>query len=240
MTTVPKNLRAIDMAVRELNVQSIAGRNDALRDYHGHITPEVREDLTYAHSTQIYANKTLGQFLELINKRPIHMPVKFLGGGDDNALLAKAANAISNIVYQRALAYRDTGRHLNSLNVYIREVGGSALIHLQTGKVSKELLPDRAIVSIVPVVEYANTLESRGVAQGILYYAAKQARAMYGQALAIKFDYISGPRIGENSGTFPRIQIGHFGNLKPGLKAPGSSGRRRRRRGYAQAKGRQA
>lgn len=225
MATVAQNVKAINAAVVNLNVQSLKGRNDVLREYHSHLSPGIQKSLTYAHGTQTYRDKTLGTFLDLINKRPIHMPVKFIGG-DDNVLLARAASDMSNLVYARAGMFRDTGQHQFSLSMYQREVGRKAW-HLITGKPKASTMPDRAIISILAPVSYASTLEARGATQGILYYAAKQLRSRYGSQLAVKYDYVSGKSFGMGGGTFPRIQIAHYGNLKARFQRPGRSVKKR-------------
>ena len=237
MATVAQNLNVIRGAVVNLNAQTRKGRNDSLRDYYSHLTPAIQSSLTYSHGSQVYRDKTLGTFLDLINKRPVHMPVKFIGG-DDNQLLAQAANDMSNLVYTRASTVRDTGQHVFSLTMYQRAVGQKTW-HLIPGRVTASSLPERAIVSILAPVSYASTLEARGVAQGILYYAAKQLRSRYGKQLAVKYDYVSGASFGMGGGTFPRIQIGHYGNLRPKFQTPGRTAKRRSR-GYAQVKGRSA
>lgn len=242
MTDAATNIRAIEGTVKLLNATTRRGRNRVVRAYHNRLTPPVQESITYLHGSQVYPNKTLETFFNLIDKRPFHLPIHF-AGGDDNDLLARAANDLSNMVYTRALAFKASGRHLASLNMYIREVGGSALINLNTGNVSAEMLPERAVISIVPVVDYANTLEARAAMGGILYHVARRFRGKYGKQIAVKFGYIGGQRIGEPGGSFPRIQIGHYGNLKPKMTRPGQSakrGARRGRRGYAQVMGRQA
>jgi hypothetical protein len=230
MSELSQNITAVRNAVIDLNVQSRQGRNAVVRDYYNKLTPGVQESLTFSHGTQVYQKKTLDQFFKLIKNRSIKTPIKF-NGGDDNALLARAANEMYSMVYARSMTVMDTGKHLNSLNMYIREVGGKALLNITSGGISEGQLPDRAIVSIVPTVAYASTLESRGVIGGLLYFAAKQLRSKYGSTLAVKYDYISGKNIGEGGGgTFPRVQIGHFGNLKPGLKTPGRSTKKKRSR----------
>lgn len=235
MSQLSRNLKAIQGSVTALNVQSREGRNDALRDYHAHITPGVRDQLTYTHGTQAYRDKTLEKFLDLINKRPIHMPIKFLGG-DDNALLAAAAIDMAGQVVRRALTVKDTGAHIQSIEMFAREVGTrrEALI---SERVRPSQLPERAVVSIIPIIDYASTLEARGVAGGILYHVAQIMRRKYGSELAVKYDYVGGKRFGLGGGTFPRIQLGHFGNLRSRLQKPGKTARRRRR-GYAQVTGR--
>jgi len=226
MSEVQRNLKSFRNSVVQLNTATREGRNAALRDYHSHLSPSVQKNLTYSHGSQIYRDKTLGQFLNLINKRPIHMPVRFLGG-DDNVLLARAANDMLNIAYQEALSISDTGAHLNSLTAFVREVGFQQHA-LVPGRVTASMLPERAIVSIVAVIPYGSTLEITGNAQGILYYAAKRLRSKYRNKLAVKFDYVSGGRIGgqRQAGTFPRIQIAHFGNLKPRMQRPGKTAKR--------------
>ena len=234
MSQLSNNVRAIQIAADSATEQARQGRNNVLRDYYAGISPGAREDLTYIYGTQVYKDKTLEQFLKLIDKRSVKPSIQFVGG-DDNDLLASAFNDISNMVYARALSVRDTGRHVDSITHLAREVGSRQLA-LISSTVRGSQLPERAVLSIVPTVAYASTLESRGVVGGILYHVAKQARAKYGSRLSIRYDYISGKSFGLAGGTFPRIQVAHYGNLRKGLKTPGRS--TRRRRGYAQAKGR--
>jgi hypothetical protein len=111
--------------------------------------------------------------------------------------------------------------------MFAREVGTSQL-YLVQNRVRAEQLPDRAVISIVAMVEYASTLEARGVAGGLLYYAARKMRTRYGRQLAIKYDYVSGKTFGMAGGTFPRIQIAFYGNLRPSMQRPGRTSRRRR------------
>ena len=227
MATVAQNVKVIRNAVVELNTETRMGRNAALRDYHSHLNPGIQDDITYSHGSQVYRDKSLNTFLNLINKRPIHLPVKFTGG-DDNQLLAQAANRMSDMVYSRSMTVRDTGEHLFSLTMYQREVGKKTW-HLIPGRVTASALPDRAVVSIVAMTPYASTLEARGAAGGLLYYAAKQLRSQYGSQLAVKYDYMGMPG---GNGTFPRIQIGAYGNLRPGLKTPGRTAKKRARRNF--------
>jgi hypothetical protein len=230
MSLLTKNVAIMQNVLVNVNADTRKARNDIVRSYYNRMSPGVQDSLTYSHGSQVYRDKTLDQFFNLINKRPLRLPIKFTGG-DDNALLARAANEMYSMVYARSLTVMDTGEHINSLNLYIREVGGKALINMTSGGISENMLPDRAIVSVVPTVAYASTLESRGVIGGLLYFAARQLRSKYGSQLAVKYDYISGKSIFDGSGgTFPRLQIGHFGNLKPGLKTPGRSTKKKRSR----------
>ena len=232
-----QNLQAIQIAVDGATRQAKDGRNRVIANYYAGISPGVRENLTFTHGTQVYRNKTLPQFFRLIDKRSIKLKIRFIGG-DDNTVLARAANDISNMVYARAMTVRRTGTHLASLTMFAREVGFRRLA-LVNGALNPRLMPERTVISIVATTEYASTLEARGIVGGILYHVAKEARAKYRSQLAVKYDYVSGRDFGLGGGTFPRIQIAHYGNLRGGFVTPGRGGRSgRRRKGYAQAKGR--
>ncbi|MDJ0792260.1 MAG: hypothetical protein QNJ71_10225 [Acidimicrobiia bacterium] len=208
-----------------LNARTREGRNDKVRRYHMNLDDSVKDSLVYRHGSAQYKDKRLEEFFNLINKRPVHLPIHF-AGGDDNKFLAQAAGDLFDAVFNKALQYKNTGEHLASVTTYIREVGGQAQIEVLTGRVTESMLPDRAVVSVVAKTDYANTLE---VTQqgGILYHVARQFRKRYGQQLAVKYDYVSGKKLGLGGGTFPRIQIAHYGNLRPSLKRPGRSRRRR-------------
>jgi hypothetical protein len=230
MATVQQNLRVIQRAVNETSVEAMIGRNRVVRNYYHRLSPSVQDNITFMHGTQTYRDKTLERFFSLITRRSlknIRIPISFVGG-DDNAFLAMAANDLSNQVYSQALKHRDSGAHLASLNMFIREVGGPALLNLQSGKVTDSILPDRAVISIVPVIEYANALEYHTMS-GILYHVAQKFRRKYSRRLAVRYDYVGGGKIGAGGGSFPRIQIGFYGNLRSRIKRPGGSLRRRRR-----------
>ena len=228
MSNLAQNVRAIEVTIRNFEGEVRDGRNNFIRRYHRPLDKSVKDSLIYGHGSAVYRSRNLEEFFNLINKRPVHLPVHFLGG-DDNAFLAMAANDLSNMVYARAMRFWDTGRHANSLTLFIREVGGRASIHLDSGKVAEGMLPDRAVISVVALTEYANTLEAhffRSTEGAILHHVAREFQAKYRRRLAVKYDYVSGTRIGERGGTFPRIQIGLYGNLRPMIKRPGQSIRR--------------
>lgn len=220
-----QGLRAIENAIQELNEQAKTGRDRIIRKHVERMDPAIVENLVYTHGRRIYPNKTLDQFFRLIHRHPVHLPV-LLTGGDDNEFLARVANEAFVMVRMQALKHMDSGDHLKSIRMFVREVG--TRVHGELHRLTGDHIPDRGVVSIVPTIAYGSALEAQ-VAGGILYFVAMKLRKKYRQQLAIKFDYIAGPRLDERGGTFPRIQIGFYGNLKPGLKRPGRSKRRRRR-----------
>lgn len=205
-----QNIKAIQVALDGSNAQARRGRNAVLMDYHSGISPGVRDDLLYIHGSQAYKDKKLPQFLNLINKRPIGLPIRFIGG-DDNARLAMVAAELSDMVATRALTVKDTGYHSLSLTMFAREIGRRYYALIPSGPINPRLLPDRSVISVVALTEYANTLEMT-TAGGILYFVAQQIKRRYGSELAVKFDYISGAKLGGKGGTYPRVQIGFYGN----------------------------
>ena len=238
MVSVTRNVRAIQIAVEDAARQAILGRNQVVRDYHNKLPASVKDGLVYSHGSASFQNRTLNQFFEAIKKRPLTLPIRFTGG-DPNNILAAAANDISNKVFQRAHPYIDTGTHLKNIHMFVREIGSPLMSKVQ-GRVQGHTLPRRAVISIVAMTEYASTLEYRGVWGSILYHAAWYAKEKWGDQVNIRYDYVSGKKFGAAGGTFPRIQIGFEGNIrrrKATIQRPGITARRKRR-GYAQVKGR--
>lgn len=236
-----RNLRKLRDQLFEENK---AKRNQILANYYNALAPGVQENITFVHGKRVYREKTFPQFIQLIDNRSIFLPIRY-SGGDDNSLLAKAANEMRSSVESKARSFRDTGKYLNSMSLFMREIGDPQWQALTGGQVTENILPKRAAVRLIPIVEYANTLEITKMG-GVLYFVAKNMRTRYRGRLSVNFSYVHGNKIGMRGGSFPYIEIGFDGNVdefrlrRPGQNSDRKSTKSRRatrsRRGYAQVK----
>jgi hypothetical protein len=112
--------------------------------------------------------------------------------------------------------------------VFVRKVGSKSATEYR-GAITAEALPDRAVIQIVPLIKYASALEAmllNNGSGGILYQAGKDAQSSHKDKLAVRYDYVSGTRVGESGGTFPRLTIGFYGNVRPKMTSPGRGKKR--------------
>lgn len=230
--------KAMVEALGDLNREAYNGRDAEILDELSSLKPNQRKHMSFKQGSRVYKKQTPESFLKLIRTQPLMTAIEVLGA-DDNRLLAVQANRAINIISTYALGHRETGAHMESLTVFIRAVGArNAKEH--RGVITARDLPDRAVISIVPIIKYASALESMlyaGSVGGLMYMAAKAIERGTNKQIAVKYDYVAGERVGENGGTFPRIELGFHGNVKRRFKTPGSRAKRAGRT-YAQAKGR--
>ena len=211
---------------QDLDDAMYAGWGDAFREELADLDQRQRSQLNVIQGSKLYKKVSPKRYLELTRSKPLFRKVTVLEK-DDNRVLAVIANRAVMRVSQLALRIRDTGRHMDSITVFIRNVGDT-MSREHRGAIRASDLPERAVVQIVPIVEYASALESHfysWAGEGILHQAAREARTANRSRLAVRYDYIAGTRVGERGGTFPRLSLGFYGNLRPSIKTPGRSRR---------------
>ena len=222
------SVRNAAMAIaQDLDDEMHEGWHSVFTDELSGLKPEQRKEMKIKYGSRLYKKVSPEKYLKLTRKLPLFRKVEVLGA-DDNRLLAVIANRIISSVYQYALRHRDSGDHMESVVVFIREVGAKSAKEYR-GAITANMLPDRAVIQIVPVIKYASALESmllNNGSGGVLYQAAKDAQRSHKDKLAIRYDYVSGARIGEGGGTFPRLTIGFYGNVRPQMKRPGRGKKR--------------
>jgi hypothetical protein len=222
MRAVSKAANAARDIAQDLDDALYGGWGDVFHEELDGLDP--KQELNILQGSKLYKNVTPSRYLHLTRNRPLFRKVMVLGK-DDNRILAVIANRVVSRVAQLALGHRDTGEHMDSIAVFIREVGETHSRE-HRGFIRAADLPDRAVVQIVPIVKYASALESilyGFEGEGIVHQAAKEARRRHRTNIAVRYDYIDGVRLGENGGTFPRLSMGFYGNLRPALKTPGRS-----------------
>ena len=222
MSTVTSTRKIAQAIAQDLDDEMYEGWGDVFLSELKGLKVEQRKSLNIKHGTRLYKKVTPESYLKMTRRQPLFRPVSILGK-DDNRLLAVIANRIISSVYQYALQHRASGDHMDSIVVFIRAVGAkSAKEH--RGAITEKMLPSRAVIQIVPVIKYGSALESmllNNGSGGIMYQAAKDARRTYKDKVAIRYDYVSGARIGEGGGTFPRLTVAFYGNSYPSMKTPG-------------------
>lgn len=223
MRTVTKAENIAKAIAKDLDDMLYDSWGDVFTEELSGLKANQRKSLDILYGSQPYKKMSPEKYLKLTRNKPLFRKVTVLGK-DDNRLLAVIANRIISSVYQYAMGHIDSGDHFNSIAVFVRGVGDtSAREH--RGLITATMLPDRAVISIVPIIKYASPLESilhRTGQGGIMYQAAKDAQRSYKTKLAVKYDYVAGERVGERGGTFPRLTIGLYGNVRPRMKTPKS------------------
>lgn len=219
--TVASNVKAFQTSIRAFEASARRSRNaNALIPYWRRMDRDVRNHLTYTHGSAVYRNVRFTKFLQLIDNRSVTLPVEYLGG-DDNRELANAANTVMQMAVVKAGTILETGEHQGSINMFVREIGRSIYGHVNQ-RLTANNMPPRAEVSIVAMVDYANTLEYLGAVTGFLYATALKARRRYGPEIKVKYDYVNAQKFGMSGGTFPRIRLAFAGNIRrTSLKKPG-------------------
>lgn len=244
MAQLSSTLKDLRRLRDDLWEENKAKRNQILATYYNRLAPGVKDSIVFSHGNATYREKTFPQFIKLIDKRNIAWRVTYTGG-DDNAMLAKAANEMLWLVESKAKRFMQSGKYLNSMALFMREIGDPQWQAITGGAVTERLLPDRAVVRLAATAEYSNTLEITK-AGGVLYFIARQLRSRFGPTINVNYKYVGGGKMGYQGGSFPVIDIGFVGNLRrkrmvtPGRysdrRRGGSPRRSRRTRGYAQVK----
>jgi len=111
---------------QDLDNEMYQGWGDVFTDELSGLKPEQRKEMKIKYGSRVYKKVSPEKYLKLTRKQPLFRKVEVLGA-DDNRLLAVIANRIISSVYQYALRHRgDTGDHMESIAVFIREVGSKS------------------------------------------------------------------------------------------------------------------
>lgn len=151
----------------------------------------------------------------------------------DERFMREAILYAWNIIYQKSLYFRVTGRYEDAFR-FIARKGATTT---KTTQISK--LPDAppgTSYEIINTIAYASRLETLALygfqQQGIMWYAAKKTQKKY-PTLTVSFDFARPENYGvshlPNDYMIPRIRIGRRQDVSPKMKRPGNRYNRRRR-----------